>query len=273
MASLSKVSVIVPLLILIALAIGCKNLGSKKNNSSAPADNASSENAGPTPATVEANDDGTIPSGTGVEKEKPAAGKGNVQGKALFNGQPAVGVEVKLCEKFNSFMGGCTGKSYTTKTDENGEYLIKDVAPAIYDALTVRVFNANYYVFATSGIIAAAKYKIEPDKTFFAPVTNLFKNDLKVTDPKMNAKVAGSGIVVKWNAYPDAAYYKVSVYADSQSGAEVNLDYVNKRVDATEFKLDTPLKPGKYWVKVEAFNSNDTKLSETNENVDFTVTG
>ena len=113
--------------------------------------------------------DGTIPSGTGTEKEKPSAGKANVQGKALFNEKPAVGVEVKLCQTFSRFGSGCGGETFTTKTDEAGEYLFKDVPPGIYEGLTVKVFDTPYYVFATSGFVSAAKYAVEADKTYFAP--------------------------------------------------------------------------------------------------------
>jgi hypothetical protein len=121
--------------------------------------------------------DGYVTSESGTEKEKPAAGKGNVQGKALFNEKPAAGVEAKLCEKFSTIMG-CSGQQYTTKTDENGEYLFKDVEPKDYEGLLVKVFNTPSYVFAAQSLgISAAKYKIEADKTFFAPVTNLFKSD------------------------------------------------------------------------------------------------
>lgn len=48
--------------------------------------------------TVQPNKDGTIPSGAGVEKEKPAAGKANVQGKAFYNDKPARGVQVKTLQ-------------------------------------------------------------------------------------------------------------------------------------------------------------------------------
>jgi hypothetical protein len=114
--------------------------------------------------------------------------------------KPAAGVEVKLCKTFNQFFGGCSGDTYTSKTDENGEYLIKNVPPGIYEGLTVRVFNTPFYVFATSGIISAAKYGIEADKTYFAPDTNLFKNDLKVVNPKAGSKVAADGLEIKVGA-------------------------------------------------------------------------
>ena len=72
-------------------------------------------------------------------------------------------------------------------------------------------------------------------------------------------------------AYPDAAYYKFGVYADSASGAETNYDYINKRVDGVEFTLDKPLKPGAYSVKVDAFNANDVKLAQSSNDMKFTV--
>jgi len=235
--------------------------------------NTSSASANSNKAAAPPNKDGTIPSGTGVEKEKPAAGKANVQGKAFFNEKPAAGVEVKLCKTFNQYMGGCGADALTTKSDDSGEYLIKDVPPGIYEGLTVKVFDTPYFVFATSGIISAAKYNIEDGKTFFAPDTHLYKNDLKLVSPKAGSKVAAAGIEIKWDAYPDAAYYKYSIHADSASGAETNFDYISKRVDGTSVSLDKPLVPGNYTAKVEAFNANDRKLSQTSQDMKFTVTG
>lgn len=219
------------------------------------------------------NEDGTIPSGTGVEKEKPAAGKSNVQGKVFYNERPAVGVEVKLCETFSQYLSGCGGETFTTKTDSAGEYLIKDVPPRTYEGLTVRVFDTPYYVFATSGIVQTAKYKLEEGRTFFAPDTHLFKNDLKLLSPKAGSKLGGSNIEVKWDAYPDAAYYKFSIYGDSASGAKTEYDYINKRIDGLSYVLDKPLSPGSYTCRVEAYNGNDIKLSQSPSDIKFTVTG
>lgn len=170
-------------------------------------------------------------------------------------------------------MNGCGGDTFTTKTDDAGEYLIKDVPPGMYEGLTVQVFETPYYVFATSGFIAAAKYDIQDGKTYFAPDTHLFKNDVKLVNPKAGSKVAAVGIEVKWDAYPDAAYYKYSVHADTASGAVTEYDHINKRVDGMSASLDKPLAPGIYTVKVEAFNANERKLSQTSEDMKFTVTG
>jgi hypothetical protein len=260
---------IVSILVLLAVILGCKM--SKNTNTSTSNTSNSSNATASAPKKPDAN--GVIHSGTGTEKEKPAAGKANVQGKVLYNEKPAADIEVKLCEKFNRFIGGCGGQTFTTKTDPSGEYLIKDVPPGVYEGLTAKVFNTRYYVFATSGIVGSAKYQIDADETFFAPDTSLFKSDLKLQTPKAGAKVAGNEVEIKWEAYPDAAYYKFSVHADSASGATTEYDYINKRVDGTSFVLDKPLSPGSYSCQVVAFNSNDVKLSESADDIKFSVTG
>jgi hypothetical protein len=268
-----RLTVVVFVLLSAALSSGCKPSGGVNSNAAGGTAAANANAANTSAPPTKSDSDGTIASGTGVEKEKPAAGKGNVQGKAFFNGQPAVGVEVKLCEKFSRFIGGCTGEQFTTKTDANGEYLIKDVPPRIYEGLTVKVFDTPYYVFATSGIVQSAKYKVEEGKTFFAPDTNLFKQDLKLLSPKAGSKTGPDNIEVKWDSYPEAAYYKMSVFADSASGAKPEYDLINRRVDGQSFTLDKPLAPGSYTCKVEAFNGNDVKLAQSSGDIKFTVTG
>ena len=269
---------VLTLIFVLGLLVGCKsfekltsgnaaNTNANTGTSTSNSINASSNST----ADIEPNEDGTIPSGTGTEKEKPAAGKGNVQGKAFFNEQPAVGVDVKLCKTFNQYFGGCGGDTFTAKTDDAGEYLIKNVPPGIYEGLTVRVFNTPYFVFATSGIMSAAKYDIVADKTYFAPDSHLFKNDLKVSSPKAGSKVAADGIEVKWEPYTDAAYYKFSIHPEGAGGGEANYDYINKRVDDVSFALDQPLKAGTYRIAVTAFNANDRKLAQSSDDIKFTV--
>lgn len=255
------------ILMLVAAVVGCKY----SQNSNTNTNGNSTANTNSSPKKPDA--DGVIHSGSGTEKEKPAAGKANVQGKVLFNEKPAADIEVKLCEKFSRFLNGCGGATFTARTDANGEYLIKDVPPGIYEGLTAKVFNTPYYVFATSGIVGSAKYKLEEDATFFAPDTSLFKSDLKLLNPKAGAKVGADNIEVKWDAYPDAAYYKFSIHADSSTEAKTEYDYINKRVDGTSFVLEKPLALGSYRAQVTAYNSNDVKLAESSSDIKFTVVG
>jgi hypothetical protein len=211
------------------------------------------------------------PAEAGVEKVKPAPGTGNVQGKVLYNSKPAANIEVKLCETFSRFLSGCGGQTYTAFTDNDGEYVITNVAPKTYEALTARVFDTDSYIFATSGIagISSAKYDVVADKTFFVSPINLFKSDLKTVNPKAGAKVAAQGLEVKWEPYPDAAYYKFSIFAED---ASVTSPYINERVEATSFALDKPLQKGTYRWQVGAFNKDDRKLSESANDIKFTIT-
>ena len=206
----------------------------------------------------------------GVEKVKPAPGTGNVQGKVLYNSNPAENIEVKLCETFNRFLGGCGGQTYTARTDKDGDYVITNVPPKTYEALIAQVFDTDSYVFATTGIgISAAKYEVTADKTLFIRPTNLFKSDLKIVNPKAAAKVSSQGLQLKWEAYPDAAYYKFSIYADDSN---VTSPYINIRVDGTSFDVDKPLPKGTYRWQVDAYNSDDRKLSESGDDIKFTIT-
>jgi hypothetical protein len=201
---------------------------------------------------------------------KPAPGTGNVQGKVFYNSQPAENITVKLCETFSRFMSGCGGQTYTAQTDKDGEYVITNVAPKTYEALTAQVFDTDSYIFATSGPagISATKYDVVADKTFFVTPINLFKGDLKIANPRAGSKVTASGLELKWDPYPDATYYKFSIFADD---ASVSSPYINERVEATSFVLDKPLEKGTYRWQVSAFNKDDRKLSESANDIKFTV--
>jgi hypothetical protein len=148
--------------------------------------------------------------------------------------------------------------------------VITNVAPKTYAALTARVFDTDGYVFATTGIgISSAKYEVVADKTFFVNPINLFKSDLKTVNPKAGSKVVAHDLELKWEAYPDAAYYKFSAYAEDPS---VTSPYIDERVEGTSFVANKPLPKGTYRFKVTAFNKDDKKISESSDDIKFTVT-
>src|SRR3954471_16692497 len=92
------------IVVVALLMTGCASL-KKRSASDAPARANNNSTAG------------NYSSATDVEKIKPAAGTGNVQGKVLFNSKPAENIEVRLCEKFNRFIGGCDGQKYVSRSD------------------------------------------------------------------------------------------------------------------------------------------------------------
>jgi hypothetical protein len=214
---------------------------------------------------------GSSSTGTGVEKVKPAPGTGNVQGKVLYNSKPAENIEVKLCEKFSRFLGGCSGKTYTARTDKDGEYVIANVEPKVYEGLLARVFETDSSIFATSGVagLSSTQYEVTADKTLFVSPTNLFKSDLKLLNPKAGAKTSAQNLELKWESYPDAVYYKFSIFPDEPTNTS---PYINERVEATSFGIEKPLAKGTYRWEVEAYNSSDQKLAESSNDIKFTIT-
>lgn len=206
----------------------------------------------------------------GTAKANPAPGTGNVQGKVIYNNAPVENIEVKLCETFSRFLSGCGGKTFTARTDKDGDFVVANVEPKEYEGLMVRVFDTDSYVFATTGIagISAAKYSVVADKTLFVTPTHLFKGDLKTVNPKAGSTVNGQDLELKWDAYPDAAYYKFSLSPDNHL---VTSPYTNERVEGTSFKVSKPVEKGSYRWKVEAYNSADKKLSETPDDIKFTI--
>jgi hypothetical protein len=250
----------------ISLA-GCQLGNRDTQTNTVSANTATSPTPGAQPSPV--SDNGGAE--TGVEKVKPAPGTGNVQGKVMYNGKPVENIEVKLCEKFNQYFGGCSGKTFTAKTDKDGVYFIANVEPKVYEGLLARVFDTGSYIFATTGIagLSSAKYEVTADKTLFVSPTNLFKSDLKTLNPKAGAKVSAQNLELKWEAYPGAVYYKFSIYPEE---ASMTAPYVNERVEGTSFSVDKPLQKGAYRWQVQAYNDADQKLAESSNDIKFTIT-
>ena len=92
--------------------------------------------------------------------------------------------------------------------------------------------------------------------------------DLKTVNPKAGSTVSAQDLELKWEAYPDAAYYKFSLYPDDHM---VTPPYVNERVEGNSFKVSKPLEKGGYRWKVEAFNGDNRKLSESSDDIKFTI--
>lgn len=224
----------------------------------------SDKNVKPSPTNQNA-DGNFVASETGTEKAKPQPGKANIQGKVFYNLQPAANIEVRLCTQSNVF-GDCIGEKHITKTDAAGEYLFTDITPNNYEVF-VRVFQTKNYIFSGTYGFSPSKYKVEADKTFFVPLTNLFKSDLKVQNPKPKATVNGRELEISWDAYPDAAYYKVELLNFATRDNFLN----NGKIEATSYKVEQPLTDGGYRLRITAYNIVGTKLSGNGDGLEFTV--
>ncbi len=216
---------------------------------------------GSTPATQPTEEPKRSSTGPAV---KPPAGLGNAQGRVLFNGKPAAGIEVSLCQDIG-FISGCSGKTFSSKTDKDGNYTIDKVKPGEY-SLAVRVFTTNYFIYPTTGIISASKFGIKPDETLDIRAVNLWKTDLKTLSPQGGSTVKEAKPQLKWAAYPGATQYKVTL--SSAGSSTVFLEATSPSIAP-----EKPLLDGEYKWKVEAMNGEGVKIAENSTQSVFKVAG
>lgn len=197
----------------------------------------------------------------------PAPGSGNVQGKVLWNGEPVVDVEVKLCEKVSMF-GGCSGFETSTRTDEIGRYLFVDIIPGEY-SLVVQAPGGDRWLYITAGLgISAREYTVAADQVLSVGDQHVYRSDLKLAEPADDGQVNSANPALRWDQYPDAAYYEL--YLAPEKG---NAIYTSHQVDEPQLVPDAPLIDCSYTWQVEAFNAQQIKIAEADGYHHFTVTG
>lgn len=197
---------------------------------------------------------------------KPDKGMGNVYGQVTWNGEPAEGLDMLLCQDFNAF-SGCKGQEYTVQTQADGRYTFANVEPGTY-ALSVRVFDSDDWLYVTNGIISAADYEVEADKTLVVEPRSIYKLDLMPQKPDHEAELKSGERTFQWQAYENAAYYQI--YLTPDEGEAI---FVNERVDGTEIKADLRPIACEYRWSLEAFNADGIKIAETSDYWEFSVTG
>ena len=231
--------------------------------------------ATPTPVPVESAVEASAPetempavaASAGKPGKAPAAGKANAVGRVLFDGEGAAGIDVKMCDSVGGF-SGCRGASYAAKTNADGYYLIDDVPPGDY-GMMVRIFDSNKFVYPTTGILTASKFKLQADKTLAVKNVNLWKINLKATTPANGTTVSEARPKLAWDEYPNAHNYKVRLR--STGGGIVS--FPRMETGLTNVTPERALLNGNYTWGVEAYNVEGAKIAETASQSKFKVSG
>jgi hypothetical protein len=207
-----------------------------------------------------------------IPPSKPSSGKGNIIGKVYWNDNPVKGAEVKVCEKFSTF-GGCSGKEYDAKTDDEGVFFINNVDPGEYVVLA-KYPGEELWTYRTKGF-GAAKDEIVTGETCYVYKLDTIRSNLILKSPKNNANIETSTPTLEWQSYKEAEYYEVTLmYRLLSTTLTLGSDretYV-PNFDTGE-KLPAPLQPGEYTWWVEAYNKNGTKLTQCRDHYYFVVAG
>lgn len=213
----------------------------------------------------------TVSEGSTPEKlkytgPKPERGTGNVYGKITWNGAPAEGLDMLLCQDFNLFIG-CQGQEYTVQTQADGSYTFANIEPGIY-ALSVHVFDSDDWLYINNGILSAADYEVKAGKTLIAEPRSIFKLDLRPQEPAQDSALKSGERTFQWQAYEGAAYYQI--YLTPDKGKTI---FINERVDGPTIKTNLPPFNCEYRWKLEAFNADGVKIAETSDYWEFSITG
>jgi hypothetical protein len=85
----------------------------------------------------------------------------------------------------------------------------------------------------------------------------VWKLDLLLTDPGNGEVINETKPTFKWEPYPEAAYYKITISKHLHEDAPI----YHEKVDGSEFTPTTPLENCKYLWYVEAYNAHDVVIA------------
>jgi hypothetical protein len=233
---------------------GGKDSPSETKSSSAPSVPSDAESSPSPPAQVEY---------TGPQ---PAAGRGALSGRVIWNGEPVAGAAVRICTDASTF-SGCEGETFDTTTGEDGAYLFTDVTPGDYTIL-VKEAGTEDYVFATTLSMDGETVTITADEGLAVGDFPLVRFDLQLTSPADDARVQEAQPVLTWEPYPGAASYEVALMPDA--GASV---FTSQEVSEPTITPPAALLSCEYSWWVEAYNEGGVQIGESPDHFAFTVEG
>jgi hypothetical protein len=196
----------------------------------------------------------------------PAAGRGALSGRVVWNEQPVANAAVRLCEDVSA-LSGCSGKTFDTKTGTDGRYLFTDVAPGEY-TLMVRPADMSEYVFARTLSMEGDTLEIVAGKGIEIGDFPLVRFDLVLTKPADNADTRQARPALAWRAYQGAARYEVALMPEH--GTSI---FTSQETEQPTITPPEPLLSCEYSWWVEAYNEHGVQIGESAEHFSFRVEG
>ena len=200
-----------------------------------------------------------------IQVDAPAAGMSSAYGRIYWNDEPVAGTEVKLCNEV-VMVSGCDATEFSTTTDNDGIYILKDVTSGEY-VIMVKVPSSDYWVYVTSNFgISAEKQEFKADVTQDFGVQSIIRFDVQVTSPQNEAQLTDARPVLDWEDYPGAASYEVYVSPDQGTST-------SDTVKESTYTVPADLLNCTYSWKISALNANGQELAEFEDYRHFEVTG
>ena len=171
----------------------------------------------------------------------PAPDANAVEGRVLWNEQPAAGARVVATSLYD-FSSTHYGEAIT---DTGGHFTIRGV-PVGEKYLYVFGSGPEYWVSAVTPFVMTDEGAIAADTYLcrgFEGISPARGDSLRVTRP-----------LLRWNAYPGAVDYAVRVIREGERNFLFSRGDRDARVATTSVQMDVDLPPGTYNWRVDAFN-------------------
>jgi formylglycine-generating enzyme required for sulfatase activity len=202
----------------------------------------------------------------------PQPGKANAIGRVVWNNQPVIGTEVKLCDSSS----GCDEHPLITKTDDQGNFVFSDVTPAQYYVLVHSIDTDDWFYNKGFGFHLSSfpysdanSFDLTANQTQVLDTLKIYKFDLKQIFPINEEKLSQGTPTLTWEAYPGAAYY--GIYFDF--GEIYPSNNFGQKIVGTSFTFNSPLPNCSYEWKVEAFDVDGNIISASGDSGHFHVIG
>jgi hypothetical protein len=201
---------------------------------------------------------------TGVQP--PAPGTGNLSGRLIWNDQPVANQIVEMCLDAN-YKDECEGTKLSIQTAADGTFLFQDVIPDEYDLVMKGLDPIRTWVQAMD-IDFVVGQEIKSGECLILGDVAVTKYDLNLSAPFDGSAVQDPQPVLSWQAYPDAAFYEVSLESTYRDAI-----FMNQRTNQPELKVPVPLQTCSYFWLVDAFNAQGTKIAQFDGYPDFDLSG
>ena len=195
----------------------------------------------------------------------PEPGTGNLMGRIIWNSQGVAGNPVILCEEI-SYDFGCLGEKREAETDEYGVYVFANLPPGEYALATKSVDTDGGWLYVTSGFTASAKFPVESGETLNAGDLVLTKTDVVLLSPGDREKIDDPRPTLKWEAYPEAASYVVTLKGE-YAYAVVDREWV----ESNEYQVEEDLLNCEYFWFVDVYNAYQEKIVDGTHGSKFYV--
>jgi hypothetical protein len=172
-------------------------------------------------------------------------------------------VEVRLCDAARLHL--CPRSGIAARTDAGGVFALNGVPVGAYAAAVQAPPTTDYFYLTSGAFIEPAVYRVAASATLDLGIQPLYRLDLQL-DPAADAGPGGTSL--RWEAYPEADYYEVSV---APAFGEPVL--ANARVTSTTLEVAAALPDCAYSWWVEAFDEQNGKLAENARPGAFEVAG